>query len=583
MPDIYNIGPAPKLPTASGGVGYSLRSNAYATISALGGPPDSPLLATGGGSGRPVTTLNYVKATLEGTAGSLRRSEFQVTAYEVSDFDALLTQFKVGKEIEITIGRNGPGAGGGIKFKSVIYKQAFQSSKDGKYTLTCSGVGKGMEALRDSAFGLPKNATKNFYRLGKLFDILPWQEEVPVTNLIDYLLWEALENSGATDLFTLSAESGTGILGQYVEFIAPTGLAQGTAPESNIGPTGRIVYFTFSHIMKYVNQSLKDNNRKPIDFSKAVVNMRVAGKCPLISGDPLNVLFPRSDGESDYSPEGTPSVKSELIKNLLGKPTSIFTQNAQCNHMSGEQASCGDILISYACLKTIQTNLSTNSSTDPAEDPVGTTMNLNGFFESLFSIISEASGGWCDLALLEEPSIVEDVEAPLIIINKKSKNPSGGIARYDDISGEGGVREASIQGDVPSAWQQEAFAKGSIANDSPTVKFTFTNWNQARAALTQAGFDPAQAEGIKSKLREAVASLTPDEAKDVTDRPYPIGLSLTVNGVPGVKFGQALDIQSIQSTRWAKNTAFTVTRVDHMVQNQDWTTEITTVARLVPV
>ena len=50
----------------------------------------------------------------------------------------------------------------------------------------------------------------------------------------------------------------------------------------------------------------------------------------------------------------------------------------------------------------------------------------------------------------------------------------------------------------------------------------------------------------------------------------------------GVKFGQALEMQSLQATRWADNTAFTVTRVEHTVQGQDWTTDITTVARLVP-
>ena len=37
---------------------------------------------------------------------------------------------------------------------------------------------------------------------------------------------------------------------------------------------------------------------------------------------------------------------------------------------------------------------------------------------------------------------------------------------------------------------------------------------------------------------------------------------------------------SLSSTRWGGTTVFTVTRVTHMVQNQDWTTDIQTVARL---
>jgi hypothetical protein len=268
MPDIYNIGEAPTPPGGSGGVGYSIRSNAYASVGAGGGGPDSPTIATGGGTGRPATILESVKVTLEGTAGSLRRTEFTVTAYDAGTFDSLLTQFKVGKDITVTIGRSGPGAGGGSSFSTTIYKHSFNSSKDGKWTLTCTGVGKGMEVLRTSAFGLPKGASANFYRLGKLFDILPWQEKIPVTSLIDYIMHESLKFSTSTNPLTLSADTGKGIPGKFVEFVAPSGISQGTAPESTIGPKGRLVYFTFSHIMSYVNKSITEQGKKPIDFSK---------------------------------------------------------------------------------------------------------------------------------------------------------------------------------------------------------------------------------------------------------------------------------------------------------------------------
>ena len=582
MPSIYNIGPAPTPPGGSGGVGYSIRGNAYASVGAGGGGPDSPTIATGGGTGRPATILNYVKVTLEGTAGSLRRTEFQVTAYDAGTFDGLLSQFKVGKEITVTIGRSGPGAGGGESYVTRIYKQSFQSSKDGKWTLTCTGVGKGMEVLRQPAFGIPKGATANFYRLGSLWGIIPWQEKIPVSGLIDFMMSEVLKHTTSLNPLTLVAESGKGIKGQFVDFIAPSSVAAGTAPENGIGPKGHIVYFTFSHLMKYVNKALTDSGQKAIDFSTAKVNMMIPPSTPLISGDPLNILFPRNDGQSDYAVNGDVQNLVDLIKNLLGLPTGIFTQNADVNHMSGAEAACGDILISYDALKTIETNLSTNGSAekDSSTDPSGTVMNLEGFFSSLFSLIAEASGGWCDLELLEDPD-EKGLQAKMIIINKKDKNEGGGIATYDDVSGEGGVRESSISGDVPSAWQQEAFAKGSVANDE-TPPNPYKGWKDAKEALTKAGFDSGQAGGIKATLRGAIDAIPKAIVKEKTDRPYPIGLSLKVNGVSGVKFGQALEMQSLQATRWADNTAFTVTKVEHTVQGQDWTTDITTVARLVP-
>jgi len=580
MPSIYNIGPAPKPPGGSGGVGYSIRGNAYASVGAGGGGPDSPTIATGGGTGRPVTILNYVKVILEGTAGSLRRTEFQVTAYSSGAFEGLLSQFKVGTNCTVTMGRNGPGAGGGESYETTIYKHAFTSSKDGKWALTVTGVGKGMEILRKSAFGLPKGKTGDFFRLGKLWNMFPWQEKIPVTGLIDYMMWENLKHMTSTNPLTLSGESGKGIPGKFIDIIAPSSTSDGTAPESGIGPKGRLIYFTFGYLMGFVNADLEI----PIDFENkdAKVDMNAGGKLLLISGDPLNILLPRSDGQSDYAVGGGPQTLSDLIKNLLGKPTSIFTKDADCNHMSGEDAPIKDILISYSALKTIETNLSTNSSTDSSEDPSGTTMNLEGFFSALFSIISEATGTWCDLALLEDPDHTGGGAAKLKIINRKLKNGEGEAEVYDDISGEGGVRESSITGDVPSAWQQEAFAKGSVANDTAIEKFSWSGWTKDKDALAKAGFDSAQAAGIKDACRKAINSLSKTEAASKTDRAYPIGLTLKVNGVGGIKFGQSLEITSLRSTRWAEKTMFTVTRVEHTVSGQDWTSDITTVARLKP-
>jgi hypothetical protein len=109
--DIFFRPGCPTPPGGSGGVGYSVRSNGYASIGVGGGGPDSPFIATGGGSGRPATILNYVKVTLEGEAGSLTRVEAQVTAYDAGTFDGLIGgPLQVGKDIAVTIGRSGPGA-----------------------------------------------------------------------------------------------------------------------------------------------------------------------------------------------------------------------------------------------------------------------------------------------------------------------------------------------------------------------------------------------------------------------------------------------------------------------------------------
>jgi hypothetical protein len=81
-------------------------------------------------------------------------------------------------------------------------------------------------------------------------------------------------------------------------------------------------------------------------------------------------------------------------------------------------------------------------------------------------------------------------------------------------------------------------------------------------------------------LRKALADAPVSELASKGSKAYPIGLSLTVNGTAGIEFGHAIAMSSLSGTDWADNTVFTVTRVIHTVQNQDWTTQVETVARL---
>ena len=136
---------------------------------------------------------------------------------------------------------------------------------------------------------------------------------------------------------------------------------------------------------------------------------------------------------------------------------------------------------------------------------------------------------------------------------------------------------------VPQGWQAEAFAgksPTSLEDPQPAPGPTPLEMIQdGLKALPKAGYDASQAAGIKSALRKA-QNETPVAIKGLKQNaPYPIGLALKVNGVAGVGFGHVVSIASLKGTRWNGNTVFTVTRVVHTVQNQDWTTDIETVAR----
>ena len=208
---------------------------------------------------------------------------------------------------------------------------------------------------------------------------------------------------------------------------------------------------------------------------------------------------------------------------------------------------------------------------------------------SIFAVIREATGGFVDLVISEDPEAFDSgaLDSDLLILNKKCIQDEDPFdSPYDDISGEGGVRSATFSGDVPQGWQAEAFAGKNLGGDDktgekksgPTPKQMI---DTALEALPKAGYDASQAAGIKAALRQAQDETPVESLGAIQNRPYPIGLSLKVNGTPGIGFGHVIALSSLSSTRWGGNTVFTVTRVVHTVQNQDWTTDIETVARLV--
>lgn len=319
-----------------------------------------------------------------------------------------------------------------------------------------------------------------------------------------------------------------------------------------------------------------------------------AGGTPLLSGDPAQVILPRDDGYSDYA-EARPAAITDLIFSLLGTPSKIGTSflDPKPTGMSGKEADCGLIYISYDSLRSIEQNLTGRGeggkeiSDSAKHDASRTKMDLEGFLGSVFAVIREATGGFVDLVISEDPEAFDGgalESTDLLIVNKKGIQTEDGGTVYDDISGEGGVREASITGDVPQGWQAEAFAGKNIGGTQsgkkpgPTPMETI---NKGLAALAKNGYDASAASGVKAGLRQAQDETPIENLGAIQNRPYPVKLALKLNGVAGIGFGHIIGVASLGGTdRWNSKTVFTVTRVTHMVQGQDWTTDVESVARL---
>lgn len=575
--NIFLRGAAPAPPGGSGAYsgGYSRRPNGTATVGVGGGGNPSPYLATGGGKGRPDTTLNYVKVIIEGEAGSLTRAEFQATAYTPGAFEGIISGIaKVGTDITVTI----DGTGGGGSWSVTVYKHSFSSSKEGKWTVTAHAVGKGLELLKKDASAAPPGT------LGKVFfkNGVWGPTENPATGLVNRLQWEA--SHGIPKIPILNAvDHGKGVPGKYVQFIAPPGIQLPSQAASGNQLLSTLTYYTLGYIVETLNSGLSGVGQ--LEW-RAKVNMKLPGGLDLISGDPLMCLIPNGN-KSDYGGEADGAIVT-LIKSLLGIPTYLGTSQADVKNMSGASADPADILISYEALKGIEASMGqaakdAASAEQSAKRSPGSNLDVEGFLAAVFNVVLEATGGYVDLVVMLDPASSSSPQTPIIVNRRGPEASSAPAGAYDDVSGNGGVRESSIKGDVPQGWQAEAFANASAANGETKKSTTeVPDLGKLTLAIGKSQFGPDACGALKSAYRKALADADGADLAQKTTKPYPIGLSLKVNGVSGVEFGQALAMSSLDGTRWGNGTTvFTVTRVVHNVSGQDWTTDIDTVARLI--
>ena len=64
--------------------------------------------------------------------------------------------------------------------------------------------------------------------------------------------------------------------------------------------------------------------------------------------------------------------------------------------------------------------------------------------------------------------------------------------------------------------------------------------------------------------------------------PFPLNFSATIDGIEGFVFGNVITTNYLPAVYQTTKLAFTVTKVEHLIANNDWTTILSTVCRLLP-
>ena len=363
-------------------------------------------------------------------------------------------------------------------------------------------------------------------------------------------------------------------------------------------------------INKYILKNNENGYQIKFDDAYSAINLTFeAGR--IFSPEPFNVLFAYNKGidENFYGAKNANENDTINCDVFYKRNISAF------NNFRIDQNGAKGILISRDMLRSIQNTfnskaLNEDESTEDTEK-ADATINLNEFFKKIFAVIRDCSGGDWNFSLEKTEGDLdsEDKKHPgaIWIVNKNS--PVKGTVKplmLSPVSGQNGVRDMSLSGQVPKDIQAQAFGgaptvtKEQIAADTIAGKPTPQKKIQdeieklkeelpkAKKDLNDDSYSADSVTAAKGLIKRLVNALSVEDwgkkNKLLEPTPYPLKLTLTIDGIEGFRFGDTITSDYLPS-RYTKNvgvrTVFTITKYTHTIKGNDWSTQIETVCRLV--
>ncbi len=226
--------------------------------------------------------------------------------------------------------------------------------------------------------------------------------------------------------------------------------------------------------------------------------------------------------------------------------------------------------------------------------------NITGFFDELIKKVNFASGEMYQLAtqLLDPPKggngraqlSIEDTN-----ISKSTTDKVTPYGFYATIA-KPILKSVSISCKPPAASAAAAYtqARGQNSKGQTDVRFNAAgDTDEFTSAQTQIkdqkeqfksnGAGPTFSTGMKGNYAKYKRSAKSDPNYHWLNKVlYPIDLTLTIDGIDGIKFGDVIKTNLIPSRYTKENMVFVVTKIGHTIQNGVWETTINTKARIEP-
>jgi hypothetical protein len=426
---------------------------------------------------------------------------------------------------------------------SVLNPVQSTSGTSGGTTQTPSGNPPSPEAIYGiQAWEVATGNGSSTYGLKYAAVGIPWQPDPPATDEVT-----------KTDLSAGGSAGSAGSSG-----------AAGSSGQITKPIVKKIWYISLQEIETFINKFLNTSALQTVMRVDITENITESKKYSYLkSAYPMEVLW---DFAQPYS--GADPI------NLAGK-----TGNASMNRTP---AFLGGIWLSVDHVKDTWRKFFTEKSTDVGEKA------LTSFLNELVKRVNEACGNHWQLGA----TVVEKISScggpgpkiAVLSVEDFTYNPNEKGFRFEASGFRPMIKSVSISCKPPGPLATAAYtaARGGGGDSDVSVPGQ-KELNDATQALTDletaistAGVNTAWGDSYKAAL---VQNKKSQKGHWMTAALYPIDFSVTVDGISGFKFGDAVTTNLIPA-RYAGKMFFTVTKINHKVGPDTWETTLNTAARI---
>jgi hypothetical protein len=365
----------------------------------------------------------------------------------------------------------------------------------------------------------------------------------------------------------------------------------------------RIQYWTLGEVVYMINNWAKPaGEQSELRFWPCNVDLRVRfgdGSAALMSPDPLSVawVYPKNSQNVDGTYANRYADSERTSANDASGASYLDFDNIG-NH-AGFHIAHGfhNFLIGRDYMRSIEKNFTRQKESNGNS----TSLMVREFLEKIFDTIKECTAGKVKLKIIDDPDAFNAKSKPGTAISWIVNENDGPINTvtpftFDPLKGDGITRELTLSGKVPKAVQQEAFVAATGTGDAtegagglafggapPAVSDT-GNLNDALKKLCDGKYTNDGIGAVKTYFQSKMAASKGQLPEGGQSFTYPLDLNITLNGVEGFRFGDLVTSKFLPNFYKTGNNGlkigFTVTRIEHTIENADWTTSLTATCRL---